>query len=230
MLKKCFDLLIPNHCAGCDQTLLEGENTLCMACYHQLDLIPIATQSSNNILMQQLFGKVSVKQAQAILYYDKDEGITQRMIKNLKYKGQENIGDFLADLCWDRHQKTQLFDNIDYLCCVPLHPQKQRKRGYNQLHRFTKKLSKLSNIPFQEKLLVRNIHDESQTTKNIFTRSLAKKSKFGYRQNLIDPKSNLLLIDDVITTGSTIEQMIKTMRQHHTGDISVLCMAATYST
>lgn len=230
MLKKYFDLLMPNHCAGCQQTLLEGENTLCMQCYHQLDLIPVTTQSNDNILMQQLFGKASVKHAQAILYYDKDEGITQRMIKNLKYKGQENIGDFLAELCWERLQNTHLFDEIDYLCCVPLHPKKQKKRGYNQLHRFAKKLSKLSNIPFQEKLLVRNIHDESQTTKNIFTRSLANKTKFDYRQNLIDTSSNLLLIDDVITTGSTIEQIVKTIRQHHTGNISVLCMAATYST
>lgn len=229
MWKNLLDLFIPNHCAGCNETLLQGEHILCMQCYHSLDFIPAGKNGKHEILIQQLFGKVVIKEARGLLYYDKDNGITQNMIKKLKYKGREDVGDFLAEISWQRFEKTNLFHQIDYLCCVPLHPRKFKQRGYNQLHRFGKKISQLSGIPFRADLLVRNFYEQSQTRKNIFNRSIVTKDKFSFRPNLINPNANLLLIDDVITTGSTMEQVVKAIQQHQTGDVSVLCMASTYS-
>jgi len=229
MWKNLLDLFVPNHCAGCGETLLEGEHILCMSCYHTLDFIPVGKTENHEIIAQQFFGKISIKEARGLLYYDKSEGITQNIIKNLKYKGREDVGDFLAELSWQRFKETSLFDEVDFLCCVPLHPRKLKQRGYNQLHRFCNKISQLSGIPFRADLLVRNFYEQSQTRKNIFSRSIATKDKFSFRPNLISPEANLLLIDDVITTGSTMEQVIKAIRQHQTGDVSVLCMASTYN-
>lgn len=230
MWKNLLDLFVPNHCAGCNGTLLEGERILCMSCYHALDFIPVGECGNHELIRQQFFGKVAVKEACGLLYYDKDKGITQNIIKNLKYKGREDIGDFLAELSWQRFKDTPLFNEIDFLCCVPLHHRKLKQRGYNQLHRFGKKISQLSGIPFRTDLLKRNFYEQSQTRKNIFSRSMGKKDKFILRPNLISPDANLLLIDDVITTGSTMEQVIKAIRQHQTGNVNVLCMASTYNT
>lgn len=230
MWKNLLELFVPNHCIGCAKTLFGGERVLCMSCYHDLDFIPTNEQAVHELIQHQLYGKIALKKACGLLYYDKDKGITQKLVKSLKYRGREDIGDFLAELSWEKFKNTSLFDEVDFICCVPLHRRKAKKRGYNQLHRYGKKISELSGIPFQMDLLKRNIHDESQTTKNLLNRSIAKKDKFSFRPNLVDANANLLVIDDVITTGSTMEQIMKAIRQHHLGELSVLCMASTYHT
>ena len=106
---------MPNHCIGCAKTLFGGERVLCMSCYHDLDFIPTNEQAVHELIQHQLYGKIALKKACGLLYYDKDKGITQKLVKSLKYRGREDIGDFLAELSWEKFKNTSLFDDVDFI-------------------------------------------------------------------------------------------------------------------
>src|SRR5690606_41289711 len=110
MWKNLLDLFVPNHCAGCGETLLEGEHILCMSCYHTLDFIPVGKTENHEIIAQQFFGKISIKEARGLLYYDKSEGITQNIIKNHKYKGREDVGYIVLEQSNRYMKKTLWYD------------------------------------------------------------------------------------------------------------------------
>ena len=150
------------------------------------------------------------------------------MIHKLKYKGQEDIGLALGQ--WFAEDLiTSPCASADAIIPVPLHPKKLRQRGYNQVTSFGKALSGSLGIPVDEELLKRNFYSKTQTKKNLFARSELSKTLFEANISDAHCGKHLLLIDDVLTTGSTLEACSRALLKIPDVKISIACLAFSHS-
>ena len=224
-LESLFQLFYPKSCASCNLQLLTTEHIICTNCRHDLPFFDNKDFKSN--LLGTIFkGRVHIEKAGAFFIFRKN-GKAKNLIHQLKYKGKQEIGTFLGEW-WGNHLNSlNIFNDVDCIIPVPLHKKKFRKRGYNQLTTFGLALSKELNIPYREDILHRNTATKTQTYKNRFERFLNTETKFDLKDNSIESNKYFLLIDDVVTTGATIEACCKELRKRNHVKISVLTMAFT---
>lgn len=227
MFKIILDLFFPPVCAGCSSMLMSNEKIICTACLHNL---PLTNHHKNpeNEAVKKFYGRIPVEHASALLYFNK-KGIVQNIIHNLKYKGQEKIGTFLGEWYADDLQNIPEIQSVDEIIPVPLHPKKFKARGYNQLTNFGKSLSNQLNIPYNPKLLIRKHYSATQSRKSFFVRSENIDTIFDVIYTEKDHNKHFLLIDDVITTGSTLEACSRALLKIPGAKISVVCMAIAHS-
>jgi ComF family protein len=149
-------------------------------------------------------GRVFIEAGTALLFFRK-KGISQELIHHLKYKGRQDIGLFFGRWMVAEFLASDRFKSIDVIVKVPLHPKKKKSRGYNQLTTFAEELSKGLGVPVIDNVLVKIGKSTSQTKKSRFSRFEKIDEKF----HLVDTKTltgkHVLLIDDVLTTGATLE-------------------------
>ena len=228
MFTSLLNLFYPKLCAGCASFLLEGETAICSRCRHEIPLTNhLAT--TDNEAMKKFYGKVPVVFAAAFMYFHK-EGIVQQMIHQLKYKGNEAIGTAIGDWFSADLQHYNIIRSIDVVIAVPLHPKKFRERGYNQVTAFGEALSNNLNLPCQEGLLIRNQYSKTQTRKTLLGRTeVNKQSVFDVRFEEKDHGKHFLLIDDVLTTGSTLEACSRALLTIPGSKVSIICMAMSHS-
>jgi ComF family protein len=162
------------------------------------------------------------------LYFHK-KGIVQELIHNLKYKGQEEIGTVLGEWYAEDLKNSTIIQSVDEIIPVPLHKRKLRERGYNQVTNFGLSLSDGFNIAYNPNLLVRNIYSKTQYWKNLLNRSDGIDTIFDVVFNEKDHNKHFLLIDDVITTGSTLEACSHALLKIPGPKISMVCMAMAHS-
>jgi len=223
MLANLVNLFFPQVCAGCDQFLNTGEYIICTQCRHD---IPMTNHHRycDNEAYEKFYGKLPVCFASALCYFHK-KGVVHQMIHKLKYGGQEEIGTALGYWYAEELKNTTQIDQIDAIIPVPLHKRRRRERGYNQVSAFGKALSDGLGIPFNEQILVRNIYSQSQTRKNRAGRSANSKSVFDIVYNIDDEHKHYLLIDDVLTTGATLEACGRALLQIEGVQLSIVCIA-----
>lgn len=209
ILNDINSILLPRVCFGCNARLNRGEYHLCTVCRNQL---PLTEYDFNveNAVDRIFYGRINIKKANSFLFFI-ENGIVKNLIHHLKYKNQEQIGTFLRDWHGQIIAENNFLATIDYIVPVPLHRKKLRKRGYNQVSAFGRRLAHHLNAEFLEDALIKTANTKTQT----------KKSRIGRWQNnkalylLNDPEllenKNILLIDDVITTGATMEICAKTL-------------------
>ncbi len=223
IFKDLLNLFYPNICYGCQKPLLKSEDVLCSFCRHNLPIINIKNFENNEII-NSFYGKIPIKKASSFLYFRR-KSISQELIHQLKYKGKQNIGSFIGKWFGSTLKETDFFNNIDYIIPVPLHHKKMKTRGYNQLTEFGKELSKISNIPYLKSILLRGTTENTQTLKQRFERFSNTKSSFYISDTNFLENKNILLIDDVITTGATLEaccnELLKT--KNITINIATIC-------
>ena len=225
MLKNLINLFFPEVCAGCDGFLLAGEAVICTKCRHDLPLTNHCAIEDNEAC-QKFYGKLPIGFAATLCYFHQ-KGIVQEMIHKLKYKGQEAIGKTLGYwLAQELKQKPQIAE-IDFIVPVPLHKKKLRQRGYNQVTEFGKALSESLNIPIDENLLVRNVYSKSQTKKNRAGRSANSKAVFSADLSENRRGEHYLIIDDVLTTGATLESCGRALLEIEGARLSIACIAMT---
>jgi len=176
--------------------------------------------------MSTFYGRVPIEEARSFLYYQKD-GITQKLIHQLKYKNQPEIGEFIGEWFGSNLTGMNVFEDVDYIVPVPLHPQKKRKRGYNQVTLFGETLSKILGIEYKSNVLIRFSTTKTQTLKQRFERFSDSKTKFKLANTTIFENKHVLLIDDVITTGATIEACANELLKTKNIIVSVATMAYT---
>lgn len=225
MFQHLLNLIYPKNCAGCKSVLLNTNHFICSTCLHNLDLIPVG-ENRNPAIYSRLYGKLSIANANAVIYYDKQE-VSHLLIHELKYRNRQEIGVFFAEMAFERYNKLSVFKEVDELVPVPLHKKKEKERGYNQLDSFGKRLSELTGIPYNKNRLKKNYNTTSQTKKNIFSRSQLKQDLFTVQFNEQDKAKHFLLIDDVMTTGSTIELVGNELLKIPELKLSVFFMAST---
>jgi len=225
ILKDIFYLFYPYLCVNCSVELLQSEKYLCIDCNNDLPII--AEDSYMNTKLKSIFyGKVDVKNVQSFLFYKKGNS-AQKLIHQLKYKGEEEVGIFIGSWFGEKLKDSQIFKNVDYIIPVPLHPKKLKTRGYNQLTKFGLELSKLLSIEYKPDVLIRTSITKTQTLKHRFERFSNNQTKFKLLDKLVFKNKHILLIDDVITTGATLEACAKELNKTENITISIATMAYT---
>jgi ComF family protein len=225
ILKDLFNLFYPKLCANCDNQLIHNENVLCTFCRHDLPLTNYTNYLENKIT-KTFYGRVAIEKANALLFYRK-EGITKKLIHELKYKGNEEVGSFFGNWLGEILKENKEFLDIDLIIPVPLHPKKQRQRGYNQVTEFGKSLSHHLEKPLIENILLRTSTSKTQTFKARFDRFNNIDTTFKLSNLTTLKNKHVLLIDDVITTGATLEACAKELQKTAGIKISILTMAYT---
>ena len=196
-------LLFPTLCQACGESLVTGEELICLNCRYNLPFTDFHLKP-DNMVAQQFWGKIHLEGAYAMCYFAKG-GKMQHLMHHFKYKGIQKIGNLLGNIAGEQLLKSPVFKSADVVIPVPLHKSRLRKRGYNQSMCFAEGLSEKMRIPIDENNLVRLRATETQTHRSRFSRFENMQEVF----TLTNPESlrnkHVLLVDDVVTTGSTLE-------------------------
>lgn len=225
MFKNVLNLFFPKACAGCNSFLLEKELVICTTCRYE---IPLTNHhnTKNNEVFSRFYGRLPVEFASSLFYFHK-KGIVQELIHKLKYKGHQEIGEAIGFWYAEELKNIGEIKDVDFIIPVPLHKKRFKKRGYNQVTEFGKALSTSLKIEFNEAILERIIYSDTQVRKNIVDRSDVTASVFKINTDEKWHNKHFLLIDDVITTGATLESCARELLKIPGAKISIVCMAMT---
>lgn len=227
MLKSLKNLFFPTVCLGCQKMLLLEENYICVFCRHELPMTNHLEKTENDVY-DKFYGRVHFEHSSSMFYFHK-KGIVQQMLHNLKYRGHQELGTLLGDWYGEDLKSIHEKINFDIIVAVPLHPKRFKSRGYNQLTTFGESLSKILEIPLKEDILFRKIHLASQAKKNLLVRNDLKDSVFDVDFTVNEHGKHILLIDDVITSGATIEACCSALLKIPNVKLSLVTMAFAHS-
>ncbi len=196
-----FRLFFPSHCEACNKNLLKGEKTLCFNCLLDIPKTNFHKEKENS-LNKLFYGITNIKYSTAFFFFRKGSKY-RTLIHKLKYKGKDYLGIELGRMS-GAEIKDSFFSEIDIIIPVPLHPAKKRIRGYNQSEMISKGLSEIMDKPYKTDILLRNIFTETQTKKNLEERRKNVNTAFKLKNQQYIEGKHVLLVDDVVTTGSTL--------------------------
>ncbi len=198
-----LDLIYPRICFCCqEETPTPGENT-CLECRMQLPYTNIHKQRTNSFT-ERFLGRVPLHTGASYYHYKKG-GLVRKLIYQLKYHGKKEIGVEIGRAYGRELIDTELYKDIDLIVPVPLHPQRKRTRGYNQSDMFAMGLSEAMGIPWKADALKRIKSTSTQTQKGKFERLANMDNVFKVKSESILRGKHILLVDDVLTTGATME-------------------------
>ena len=202
-LHSILNLFYPRVCAACGETLLKDEETVCLKCRY---LLPKTGYELNpdNPVAQSFYGRVRFHAVTSCFFFAKT-GKIQHLIHELKYKGNKEAGIFLGQQLGEVIKNAPLFQGLDYLIPVPLHPKREKQRGYNQSLMIAQGVHEVTGIPIGDKYLIRAVNTATQTKKSAEERYKNVKDIFEVRFPEELEGKHILLIDDVLTTGATLE-------------------------
>ncbi|WP_162088505.1 ComF family protein [Chryseobacterium aquaeductus] len=212
-----LDLLFPNRCIHCNR-IIDSDVLVCNVCFEQIHFTHFEFSAENN-LKEKCKLLFPIENAFALMQFEQ-ENLSRKIIHELKYRSREKTGKVLANWVTDRLD----FKNAkpDLLLSVPLHPKKEKERGYNQLHLFAKTLSEHYKIPHEKDLMKRNHYSKAQALRDKKDR-LEIENTFSLTKNISD--QHILLIDDVFTTGNTLSTIAWEILKGENNKVSVLVMA-----
>lgn len=225
ILKEVFAIFFPEMCLCCNDYLASHESVICLNCRHDLPLTNFSFEE-NNLIEKSFYGRIPLENATSLFYFFK-KGNVQHLIHQLKYHNQQQVGTFIGDWLGEQLVESERFNTIDCILPVPLHPKKFKKRGYNQVTTFGESLAKKLAIPYQEHILTRVSSTNTQTKKMRLDRWKNVQELFHVENNFALENKHILLIDDVITTGATLEACYEALSHTKNLKISIACMAYT---
>lgn len=196
-------LLYPHVCTGCGSDLLEADNLLCLTCIHDLPHTNFAALP-NNPVEKDFWGRINLTAAYSQFYFSK-AFLIQHLIHQLKYKGDTKIGFYLGEIMGKTMLQSNRFSTLDALIPLPLFADKEHKRGYNQATVICNGISSVMNIPVLNNAVIRQHATETQTRKHRTERWENVKDSFKVAKPAELNGKELLLVDDVVTTGATLE-------------------------
>ena len=177
-----------------------------------------------NEAVKKFYGKIAIQHASALLYFNK-KGIVQELIHNLKYREHEQIGTVLGNWYVEDLKELVLETPFDMVIPVPLHPKKFRERGYNQVTTFGKAVAQGLNIDYNGTILYRKKYSKTQSKKNLSGRSDNIENIFDVIAAEENQNKHFLILDDVLTTGATLEACARALLKIPGAKISIVCMA-----
>ncbi len=223
MIKNLLNLFFPVVCEACNAVLRDNEVVICTSCRHQL---PVTNYHFNNseAVKKIVYGRVKLENATALLHFSK-KGIVQQILHNLKYRGHEQISAFLGKWLGSELNKIETYKTIDIVVPVPLYKTKLRKRGYNQVAEFGKEIANALNAEYNDSVLVKTKSSKTQVFKGRLKRWNDDGALFNITENESLKGKHILLVDDIITTGATVEACASVLLKIDNIKLSLATMA-----
>jgi ComF family protein len=222
-LNDFFSLIYPRNCLACKNLLFKHEDFICNYCYVNLPKSNFHKQE-NSELDKVFFGRVPVLGAGSYYVFEKS-GRVQQLLHHIKYKGNKALAKQLGSWYANSLNQERDFSKSHVIIPVPLHPKKLKQRGFNQSEEFAKGLSEVWNIPLVTTNLVRTDFTSTQTKKRKFERWENVKDKFDLSEPEALQNKTVILVDDVITTGATIDACYQALSKAEGIKINVLSLA-----
>ena len=222
-----LQLAFPHNCLGCGTSVLNVEHFLCFRCLStlpQTHFHPI----TDNPVEKVFWGRAPIEMATAHFYFTK-QSLLQHLMHQLKYRNNKEIGIYLGRIMGTTLAATSRFAHIDALVPLPLFPEKEHRRGYNQSTMICKGIHESWDKPVLENIVIRTYNTESQTKKNRTERWQNMEGRFQLINAAAIEGKHLLLVDDIITTGATLEACAHELKKAPGTRISVatLCISAS---
>jgi len=218
-----WSLLFPRVCEACGKSLYKNENIICFNCLYDLPRTDYCYHLDNPIA--DLFaGRIRIEKGTALFTFQKGSRF-RKLLHNLKYKNKPEIGILLGKELGAEMLKSENFQDIDYIIPVPLHPKRYKQRGYNQSEKISEGISKILKVPVLTDCLVRNMETVTQTklTKEERWENVSGKFKIFKPEKLIT--KHILLVDDIVTSGSTLEACSEVLLKINDLKLSIAVLA-----
>jgi len=225
LFQPLIDFIYPSVCLSCTKKLPDGEQLICKSCWQKVQRAALPAEFEKELMSKfSIDGYIS--KAFSSFYFE-EGGVLQSIIYALKYDGKKSIGVMLGKCVGELIRNDDDFGLVDILIPVPLHKTKQRERGYNQSDYICRGISQMINIPFRTDILKRRKYTISQTQLNREERrqNVAGAFKVNRRRAELVRGKILVLVDDVITTGSTINECAKTLLENGARNIYAVSVA-----
>lgn len=224
-LSDFVSLFFPEVCAACGVSLVSQESVLCSGCVFHLPYTNFHHDKDNRVA-QQFWGRIPFRHCGAYLYFSKGSKV-QNLMHQLKYNNRPEVGYKLGEMYGRDLKETSMLKKTDLIIPVPLHPARQRKRGYNQSDYFAQGLSTQLGCPMSTSSLKRTFFTETQTKKSRYVRYENMKDVFVVKEPHLLEGKHVLLVDDIITTGATIESCANALLAIPNIEISIAAIAFT---
>jgi ComF family protein len=196
-------LIFPNNCAGCGEELFGSKNLLCWQCLKELPRTGFE-KHENNPVAAIFYGRIPLQHAFSWLFYTKGS-LAQMLIQQVKYRSNLDLGKYLGTIMAEAMLDANLYNDVDALVPLPLNRKKLAKRGYNQSMLICEGMSGVLGKPVETVAVIRSRFTETQTRKNRLQRWMNVEQVFDLKEAHNIERKHVLLVDDVITTGATME-------------------------
>ncbi|XMO88411.1 phosphoribosyltransferase family protein [Algibacter sp. AS12] len=223
MLKSIVNLFFPKVCYACHNLLGDNEETICLDCRHDLPITNFHFDNNDSV-KKVLYGRAEVENGTALFRFEKKSHV-QRLIHNLKYRKHEHIGFVLGNWLGGELQTLDAYKDIDIVIPVPLHKKKLKNRGFNQVAKFGQQIAEALNAQYVDDVLLKVTNTKSQVTKKRFARWTNDNQLFTLENPLKIENKHILIVDDLITTGATLEACILVLKEAKNIKISITVMA-----
>lgn len=220
-----LNMIYPRICPGCGMPLNRREKVICLYCISSIPKTGFIDRGQNPV--ERLFyGRMSPVSANAYMYFRKS-GISQRLMHQIKYNGNKELGFHLGMLFGNQVVSSGSAILPDIVTCIPLHPEKKKKRGYNQSEEIARGFAGAVQRPFMPDLVTRNVNNSTQTRRKRYQRWENTESVFNVDMSVSIEHKVVALIDDVITTGATMEACSNAILKVGMSKVSLyaLCLA-----
>lgn len=216
-------ILYPNLCLACGKNQIPKKEITCVSCIYFLPATNFH-ELADNSFEERFWGRIPV-QAGASLYHFTKEGRTRRLMHQLKYKGKKIIGSHLGRQYGNILAQAARFKDVELIVPVPIHPRRRKVRGYNQSDYFAQGLADILKIPCAKEGLIRINHGKSQTKKTRIERFKSVENAFAVNHKTLLSHKHILLVDDVLTTGATLEACARKILELPNTRVSMATMA-----
>jgi ComF family protein len=224
-LEDLVGLLFPNLCCGCGTHLYLNESQLCTICLYRLPYTDHHLHAENRAA-RQLWGRLPCNAVMSLLYFNKGSRV-QNIIHHLKYNGRKDLGVKLGKMIAEKLQMNTSFLDIDLIIPVPLHHSRLHTRGYNQSMCIAEGISSVLEVPINSVSLLRTKRSATQTKKRRYNRFENMQEIFSITNPAEIKGKHILLVDDVMTTGATLEACGHTLLSANIGKLSIATIAFT---
>ncbi|GAB3653042.1 ComF family protein [Echinicola sediminis] len=217
-------LVFPETCCVCRSSLFDFENQLCRSCQAKLPVTSYHLRPQNNDLAVKITGLTRATNVMAFLRFSK-KGMSQRLLHQLKYRNKPELGKLLGKLYGQQLLDSGFEMAWEGVLAVPLHPLKEKSRGYNQSLMFAEGLAKVLQVPVI-KALKRRKFTSTQTKKSRMQRIENVEGVFELCMGAALKGKNLLLVDDVMTTGATLASCANVLLEAGARQVDLAVIAA----